>query len=153
MDLETIRALVQVISQSDIEELELEMEGTRLKIRRAAGERVVTVNGKPPAPAPAVAEPTEATPEEPVEEAVAGPGEIVVAAPMVGTFYRAPAPDAPPYVEVGDEVEPGQPLCIIEAMKLMNEIEAEVRGRVRKILVTNAQPVEYGQPLFILEKL
>ena len=77
---------------------------------------------------------------------------ITITAPMVGTFYRAPAPDAPPYVEVGDLVEEGQALCIIEAMKLMNEIESEVRGRVVKILVENAEPVEYGQPLFVLEK-
>ena len=70
---------------------------------------------------------------------------------MVGTFYRAPAPDADPYVKVGDIVEVGQPLCIIEAMKLMNEIEAETRGRIRDILVENAEPVEYGQPLFRVE--
>lgn len=154
MDLETIKALVQVISQSDIEELELETEGTHLRIRRASTERPVAVNGKA---APPTAEPRDRAaaegPAEPAEDGAAGPGEVVVSAPMVGTFYRAPAPDAPPYVEVGDAVEPGQPLCIIEAMKLMNEIEAETRGRVRKILAANAQPVEYGQPLFILEPL
>jgi len=77
---------------------------------------------------------------------------VSVVSPMVGTFYRAPAPDAPPYVEVGDLVEVGDPLCIIEAMKLMNEIESEVRGRVREILVESGDPVEYGQVLFILEK-
>ena len=71
---------------------------------------------------------------------------------MVGTFYRAPSPDADPYVEVGDHVEPGQTLCIIEAMKLMNEIQSEVRGRVVKILVENAQPVEYNQVLFLIEE-
>ena len=72
---------------------------------------------------------------------------------MVGTFYRAPAPDAEPYVEVGSIVEVGQPLCIIEAMKLMNEIESEVSGRIVEILVENAQPVEYGQPLFVIEPI
>ncbi|BAS28429.1 acetyl-CoA carboxylase biotin carboxyl carrier protein [Limnochorda pilosa] len=153
MDLETIKALVQVISQSDIEELELETEGTHLRIRRATVERPVAVNGKAAAPAEVPARAAVEIPRESAEDGVAGPGEIVVSAPMVGTFYRAPAPDAPPYVEVGDAVEPGQPLCIIEAMKLMNEIEAETRGRVRKILAANAQPVEYGQPLFILEPL
>ena len=71
---------------------------------------------------------------------------------MVGVFYRAPAPDAPPYVQVGDEVEVGQPLCIIEAMKLMNEIESELKGKVLQILVENAQPVEYGQPLFVIQR-
>lgn len=78
---------------------------------------------------------------------------VVIAAPMVGTFYRAPSPDAEPYVEVGSTVTPGQTVCIVEAMKIMNEIQAEVEGRVVEILVENAQPVEYGQPLFVLEKL
>lgn len=77
---------------------------------------------------------------------------FTVTSPMVGTFYRAPAPDEPPYVQVGDRVEVGQPLCIIEAMKLMNEIEAEVSGRIREILVENGQPVQYGQALFIIER-
>ncbi|HKQ57669.1 MAG TPA: acetyl-CoA carboxylase biotin carboxyl carrier protein, partial [Candidatus Eisenbacteria bacterium] len=77
--------------------------------------------------------------------------ELAVTSPMVGTFYRAPAPDADPYIEVGDTVEVGQTVCIVEAMKLMNEIESEVKGRVVKILVENAQPVEYGQKLFLIE--
>jgi acetyl-CoA carboxylase biotin carboxyl carrier protein len=76
---------------------------------------------------------------------------LVVTSPMVGTFYRAPAPDADPYIEVGDPVTVGQTVCIVEAMKLMNEIESEVKGRVVKILVENAQPVEYGQKLFLIE--
>src|SRR5690606_26919919 len=76
---------------------------------------------------------------------------VTVTSPMVGTFYRAPAPDEAPYVQVGDRVEVGQPLCIIEAMKLMNEIESEVAGRIREILVANGEPVEYGQALFIIE--
>jgi acetyl-CoA carboxylase biotin carboxyl carrier protein len=80
-------------------------------------------------------------------------GRVTIEAPMVGTFYRAPAPDAEPYVRVGDVVEVGQPLCIIEAMKLMNEIESEVRGKVLEILADNAQPVEYGQPLFVIEQI
>ena len=77
---------------------------------------------------------------------------VTVTSPMVGTFYRAPAPDEAPYVQVGDRVEVGQPLCIIEAMKLMNEIESEVAGRIREILVANGEPVEYGQALFIIER-
>ena len=76
---------------------------------------------------------------------------VAITSPMVGTFYRAPAPDADPYVEVGDRVEVGQTVCIVEAMKLMNEIEAEVRGKIVKVLVENMQPVEYGQQLFLLE--
>ena len=74
-----------------------------------------------------------------------------ICSPMVGTFYRSPSPDSAPFVQVGDEVEPGQTLCIIEAMKLMNEIEAEQRGRIAKVLAENGQPVEFGQPLFLLE--
>ena len=110
------------------------------------------------AAAAAVAAPQGAsTPAAAAGPAAPGPRDdertAVVRAPMVGTFYRAPAPDAPPYVEVGQVVEPGQTLCIIEAMKLMNEIEAEVRGRVTAILVENGQPVEYGQPLMTLERL
>lgn len=151
MDLETIKALVEVLGRSDVEELELETAGTHLRIRRAVGPRPVPANGAAPPPPAGTLEAAAPVPRPEAEDGVAQPGEIVVTAPMVGTFYRVPAPDAPPYVEVGDMVEPGQPLCIIEAMKLMNEIEAEQRGRVRKILVANAQPVEYGQPLFILE--
>ncbi|MBO2518273.1 MULTISPECIES: acetyl-CoA carboxylase biotin carboxyl carrier protein [Limnochorda] len=153
MDLETIKALVEVLGQSDVEELELQTAGTHLRIRRAVGPRPAPVNGLVAEPSVETGGTPAAGAQPAAEESLAQPGEIVVTAPMVGTFYRAPAPDAPPYVEVGDTVEPGQPLCIIEAMKLMNEIEAEQRGRVRKILVANAQPVEYGQPLFVLEPL
>jgi acetyl-CoA carboxylase biotin carboxyl carrier protein len=88
--------------------------------------------------------------EKPAEEADANAEKVI--SPMVGTFYRSPAPDADPYVEVGDVVKVGQTLCIIEAMKLMNEIQSEVSGRVKKILVENAQPVEYNQVLFLIEK-
>lgn len=108
-----------------------------------------------PAPAALAAEPpatpapaAEAAPEAPARSASTG---TPVKAPIVGTFYAASSPDAPPYVKVGDKVQPGQVLCIIEAMKLMNEIEAEVSGTVREILVKNAEPVEYGQTLFIIE--
>ncbi|MCS6869029.1 acetyl-CoA carboxylase biotin carboxyl carrier protein, partial [Thermus sp.] len=107
----------------------------------------------PPAPAEAAPPPAPAEPpkRERAEEACAGCVEVK--APIVGTFYRAPAPDAPPYVKEGDRVEKGQVLCIIEAMKLMNEIESEVSGVVKKILVQNGEPVEYGQPLFLIQPL
>lgn len=111
-----------------------------------------------PAPAPpAAAEPSPSVAAEPSSPAAAekekssSEKETIVRAPIVGTFYRSPSPDAPPFVEVGDEVAPGDVLCIIEAMKLMNEIEAEVKGRIKRILVENAQPVEYDQPLFVVE--
>ena len=99
-------------------------------------------------------QPQQAPADEPgsTETELVAANQITVNAPMVGTFYVAPAPDAEPYVKVGDRVQVGQPLCIIEAMKLMNEIEAEVSGKIVKVLVSNAQPVEYGQPLFVIEQ-
>lgn len=104
-----------------------------------------------PAPAPAAAAPAAPAPAAPAPKAEEKIKGTEIKAPIVGTFYRSPAPDADPYVKEGDLVKKGQVLCIIEAMKLMNEIESEVSGVVRKILVNNAEPVEYGQPLFIVE--
>ena len=171
MDMREIRELIQILDETDIAEFQLESQGLRLIIRKAG---VLVDAGRSEAPAPeagggrpaaARTAAPEGAPPSPVADA-AGPapeargaapagGErvVTVTAPMVGTFYRAPAPDAEPYVEEGDLVEAGQPLCIIEAMKLMNEIESEWRGRITEILVENAQPVEYGQPLFVLEKM
>ncbi|WP_172958224.1 acetyl-CoA carboxylase biotin carboxyl carrier protein, partial [Thermus scotoductus] len=108
----------------------------------------------PSVPAPADLAPAAGAPGLEAQEAKDEcAGCVEVRAPIVGTFYRAPAPDAPPYVEEGDRVEKGQVLCIIEAMKLMNEIESEVSGIVKKILVKNGEPVEYGQPLFLIQPL
>ena len=124
-------------------EIEVEQEGLRIRVVRehapAAGSaHRADTSGAASQPLPA--------------EAAAVPSHLVtVEAPMVGTFYRAPAPDAAPFVSEGDVVKEGQVLCIIEAMKLMNEIEAKAAGRIAKILVENAQPVEYGQPLFLVE--
>lgn len=152
MDLETIKALVEVLGQSDVEELELQTAGTHLRIRRAVGPRPASVNGLVAEPSVETGGTPAAGAQPAAEESLAQPGEIVVTAPMVGTFYRAPAPDAPPYVEVGDTVEPGQPLCIIEAMKLMNEIEADVAGTILEVLGENGKPVEYGDKLFKVKK-
>ncbi|HEX6972039.1 MAG TPA: acetyl-CoA carboxylase biotin carboxyl carrier protein, partial [Limnochordia bacterium] len=112
---------------------------------RSSGDDSPARDVSAPADAAAAAPPEK---EEPSEN-----GHVTIVAPMVGTFYRAPAPDAKPYVDVGDTVEVGQTLCIIEAMKLMNEIESEVRGQIVRVLVENAQPVEYGQPLFLVNPL
>ncbi|OUM95120.1 MAG: acetyl-CoA carboxylase, biotin carboxyl carrier protein [Firmicutes bacterium ZCTH02-B6] len=150
MNLESIKELIELISKSAIDEFELEAEGFKVAMRKlsaAVRPAPVTVQAEP-APAPAAPAPA-AESKAPAKD----DRFVQITAPMVGTFYRAPAPDAEPYVKVGDIVEVGQTLCIIEAMKLMNEIESEVRGRVTEILVENAQPVEYGQPLFVLEKL
>ena len=106
-----------------------------------------------PAPASTAGRPERARPAQEAAAATAdaGPGEHVVTAPMVGTYYSAPSPGAKPFVEIGDEIEAGQVLCTIEAMKMMNQIESDVAGRVRATLVKNGEPVEFGQPLFIIE--
>jgi acetyl-CoA carboxylase biotin carboxyl carrier protein len=145
--IELTRRLAAVAAELGLSEIEVESAGTRLRVQRA---------GATAAPgAYAVAAPVTSAPAPAIEPAVvadvAAPAAITVEAPMVGTFYRASAPTADPFVREGDIVKEGQILCIIEAMKLMNEIESKAAGRVLKILVENGQPVEYGQPLFLLE--
>jgi acetyl-CoA carboxylase biotin carboxyl carrier protein len=143
-----IRRLADLLREYDLSEVEVEREGVRVRLRR----EIQAAPGAPAAPAPrAVAAATPGT--APVAEAAAAGGAhlLTIEAPMVGTFYRAPSPDAQAFVRDGDRVKKGQVVCIIEAMKLMNEIESKVAGRVVKVLVENAQPVEYGQPLFLLE--
>ena len=139
---ERIREVVRIVQETGIAEIAVEEEGTRVSVRRT--EEPVPIEAPAPGPAPA-AEP------EPVTAAPETDGAIRIEAPMVGTFYRAPQPGAPPFVEEGDAVAPGQTLCILEAMKLMNEVKAEIEGIVRAIHVQNGQPVEFGQPLFDLE--
>jgi oxaloacetate decarboxylase (Na+ extruding) subunit alpha len=139
---ERIREVVRIVQDTGIAEITVEEEGTRVSVRR-------TEEPPPPeAPPEAAAAPDEAV-EAPTEET--SDGAVRIEAPMVGTFYRAPQPGAPPFVEEGDAVAPGQTLCILEAMKLMNEVKAEVEGIVRTIHVQNGQAVEYGQALFDLE--
>src|SRR5262245_19807971 len=149
-----IEYLIRLVEKSDIAELEItEGRGQEIRITKlihpAPVMPVVAAPGIPaPAPAPQPAEPV-AVPAPPVLEDA---NLIKVVSPMVGTFYRAASPDAPAFVDVGSQVQPGQTLCIIEAMKIMNEIASEVAGSVRKILVDNGQPVEFGQTLFLVEK-
>jgi acetyl-CoA carboxylase biotin carboxyl carrier protein len=144
MDLEEIKELLALIKDSDITEILIEKDGTKVKIRR---EKIIQPFELP------VQKKQAQLPTEKI--IIAGEEEsqrlITVTSPIVGTFYRAPSPDAEPFVEVGSRVTKGQVLCIIEAMKLMNEIESEVDGIVVKILVENGQPVEYGEPLFLIE--
>jgi len=148
-----IRDLIRLVQTTGIGELELSSGGKTVRISaHGSGVAVSTAPAAPlgPASAPAVAA------ENAAAQAQAEPKpdkHVAVTAPMVGTFYRAPAPDADPYAEVGDSVEKGQTVCILEAMKLMNEIESDVRGRVVEILVENAQPVEYGQKLFLVDPI
>jgi acetyl-CoA carboxylase biotin carboxyl carrier protein len=149
MDLRKLKKLIDLVQESGIAELEI-TEGEE-KVKIVKGGQVSLMAGSalaaPPAeraPVPAPAAPA------PAAEPQAVPEGHVVKAPMVGTFYRSPSPDAKPFVEVGQTVKEGETVCIIEAMKLMNEIEADAGGVVKAILVENGQPVEYGQPLLIL---
>ncbi len=154
MDLRKLKKLIDLVQESGIAELEITEGEEKVRIARGGGVSVASaVTGAPAAAAaPATAASAAAAPgsTQAPAEAPAQPEGHVVKAPMVGTFYRAPSPDAKPFVEVGDSVKEGQTVCIIEAMKLMNEIEADAAGVVKAILVENGQPVEYGQPLFIL---
>lgn len=153
MDLRKLKTLIDLVQASGIAEIEITEEGDHVKIvnRQApsapiAPQTIIEVPRAAPTQAIA-AEPTAPTPAV-TSKSTSG---TQVTSPMVGTFYRAPSPGADPFVEVGTQVKKGDTLCIIEAMKLLNEIEAEVSGTVKEILVDNAQPVEFGQPLFVIE--
>ncbi len=147
MDLRKLKKLIDLVQESGIAELEI-TEGEE-KVKIVKGGAVSLAPGPAPLPAPAAPE-ARAAPAAPAAEPEAGQEGHVVKAPMVGTFYRSPSPDAKPFVEVGQVVKEGDVICIIEAMKLMNEIDADAAGVIKAILVENGQPVEYGQPLFIL---
>jgi acetyl-CoA carboxylase biotin carboxyl carrier protein len=150
-----IAGLAKIMNVHDIEEIEVAADGVSLRLKRQ-GAQVRPLPGAEAAQHATPFRETDASAEEKRQagaESTVNENRITIPAPMVGTFYRAPAPDAKPYVEVGDVVSPGQVLCIIEAMKVMNEIQAEVRGKILEILVENAEPVQYGQPLFLLEAL
>ncbi len=147
IDYEEIRKLIALLEEKNLVQFELEVEGFRIKVGRAApGAPAVAAVAAPAAAAPAEAR-SAASPASGREPE--GPGHYITS-PMVGTFYRAPDPSAAPFVEIGDIVRKGQTLCIIEAMKLMNEIESEVDGVVQEIFVQNGKPVEYGQRLFAI---
>ncbi len=154
-----IRELLQLMKDSDFAELEIKRGDARVHIKRAAPPAPIMLAPAAPAgyglaaPVPGAALPV-AAPAAPAAPAPpAAPSGETVAAPMVGTFYAAPTPKDPPYVRVGDEVRPGDVLGIIEAMKIMNEIECELHGRVTQVLVESGQPVEYGQALLVIEPL
>ena len=139
-----IEEMLQLMESRGLVELEMEHQGLRIRLRKASS-----------SPSPQVVEYVAGVPQPVVPPS--GPKaeeegrRIVIKSPMVGTFYRAPAPDAPPFAEVGQDLEVGQVVCIIEAMKLMNEIKSETAGRVTEILVDSGAPVEFGQPLFVVE--
>jgi acetyl-CoA carboxylase biotin carboxyl carrier protein len=144
-----IQQLVDLLKRNHLTELEIERGGIRVRVRH---EPVVRSSSGPPAEPSHAAAVTQShaaatQPVPPPESA----GLVTITSPIVGTFYRSPSPDADPYVEEGDYVKKGQVLCIVEAMKLMNEIESEVDGRITRILAESTKPVEYGQPLFLVD--
>ncbi|HIC08506.1 MAG TPA: acetyl-CoA carboxylase biotin carboxyl carrier protein [Aquificales bacterium] len=155
MDKEFIKQLIELVNSSSLTKFELKTDQIELKIEKEPPKVVTpTEGGQPVQPVePTAAKDFKSEKILPPSEDVETPEEKlhVIKSPLVGTFYRAPAPGAPPFVEEGDIVSPGQVLCIIEALKVMNEIESDVRGKVVKILVENGQPVEYGQPLFLID--
>jgi acetyl-CoA carboxylase biotin carboxyl carrier protein len=148
MDLRKLKKLIDLVEESGISELELTEGEEKVRISRTLQQAPAPIAHYAAAPqqaAPIAAPAMEAS--EPAEEAIEG---HVVNSPMVGSFYRSPSPDASPFVEVGDSVAVGDTICIIEAMKLLNEIEADHAGVIKKILVENGQPIEYGEPLFVI---
>lgn len=144
MDLDHLKAIVELLEGTDVSRLEWQSGPDRIVIRR--GFAPVALPVVAPLPAAAVAPAPGPAAAAPVSEKL-----TVITSPLVGTFYRSPSPDDPPYTEVGQHVEKGQVLCIVEAMKLMNQIKAEVSGRLVEVLVKNGQPVEFDQPLFRLD--
>ena len=160
MNLAQIQELIKFVAKSGVSEVEIEQKDFKITIKTPAGKKEVQVIAAPApayaAPAPVAAAPVAApAPAAPASAAPAPAKEesryVTVKAPMIGTFYRAPGPGKPVFVNVGDTIEKGKPICIIEAMKLFNEIESDVTGRIVKVLVDDAKPVEYDQPLFLVD--
>jgi acetyl-CoA carboxylase biotin carboxyl carrier protein len=150
MDIRKVKKLIELLEESGISEIEISEGEESVRISRYPKPGTVTTTAAPAAPAaPAPAAAPAAAPAEPAAAPIRGQQ---VTAPMVGTFYTGPAPGSKPFVEIGTEVKPGDTLCVIEAMKMMNQIESEFAGRVVSILVENGSPVEFGQPLFIIEE-
>lgn len=145
LDLEQLRELIRLLDEANLTEIEVEQDDDRIRVRRDPAAVVGAVGAQSVAPQVPSEAPT-ASEASPADE-----NGVYVTSPFVGTFYRSPSPDADAFVEVGDEVAAGQVLCIVEAMKLMNEIEAETAGTVVEVLVENGKPVEYGDRLFRIE--
>jgi len=160
MDFKQIKELIKLVNETDLHEVSIEKDGVAVSIKnKRLGEGVAPVVVAQPTPvAPAVVQNTVApppaavsTPEPAAEEPVTNDKLTTIKSPMIGTFYRSSSPDKPPFVKVGDTVDVGSVLCIVEAMKLFNEIESEISGKIVKVLVDDATPVEYDQDLFLVE--
>jgi acetyl-CoA carboxylase biotin carboxyl carrier protein len=163
IDISYLKELLEIFDASSVHDLRIEQEGVEIRLskspRREEGSQTqtfsygpMTMSPQQPATAAAPTAATPATPETAPAEPEATKKVHEIRSPIVGTFYRAPNPDSPPFAEVGQTVSPGMVLCIVEAMKLMNEIECDAFGKVAKVLVENAQPVEYNQLLFLIEQ-
>lgn len=159
MDLKDIRTLIKMVDDSGVDEVRLEQDQFKIVIKKNKGVQMMPASyapapiamAPPSAPTPTQA-PTPKTETTSTSKPETSSANHEVKSPIVGTYYSAPAPDAAPYVKVGDKINVGDVLCIIEAMKLMNEIESDVSGKVLKILVENGKPIEFNQPLFLIEK-
>lgn len=154
MEIKDIRKLIELMKENELTEFEMEDQGFRISLKRGSGGTVTASTTAVPLQPMPVPAPVPVSPPSPAEQPAKqeeAENLVPIKAPMVGTFYRAPSPEAEPYVTVGQEVDADTVVCIIEAMKVMNEIKAETRGVIRKILVENATPVEYGQALFLVE--
>jgi acetyl-CoA carboxylase biotin carboxyl carrier protein len=160
MDFKQIQELIKLINDSNIGEVTIEQKDFRVTIKQKEEQVTQMVTGhlqapfyQPVAGQQQLPSPTPTAPasEKPKQEAITPSNTITIKSPMIGTFYRRPSPDKSNFVEIGDEVTPGKVVCIIEAMKLFNEIESEVKGKIVKMLVDDASPVEYDQPLFLVE--
>lgn len=151
MNLKEIKEIIALMNENDLSEIEVEREGTKIKIKKSSSETSGPIF-RQPIEYRIESQPAAATSDE-SSAATRNANNKEIKSPMVGTFYRAPSPEAPPFVNVGDIVEVGQVVCIVEAMKLMNEIKSEVKGEVVEIPVENAQPVEFGQTLFYIKPI
>ncbi|HJU45637.1 MAG TPA: acetyl-CoA carboxylase biotin carboxyl carrier protein [Chitinophagaceae bacterium] len=159
MDFKQIQELIRMINKSNIGEVTIEEKGFKVTIRQKQDQVQQVIAAPSPVytspsanlPAPAAQQASQADKPKPAAADAAPANTITIKSPMIGTFYRSPSPDKPSFVNVGDEIAPGKVVCIIEAMKLFNEIESEVSGRIIKVLVEDASPVEYDQPLFLVE--
>ena len=160
MDFKQIQELIKMINKSNIGEVSIEEKGFKLTIKQKEEPAINQVIAAPMqaqpvatmAALPASTQPQAAAAEKPAKAAETPAGNtITIKSPMIGTFYRSPSPDKPSFVNIGDEIAPGKVVCIIEAMKLFNEIESEIQGKIVKVLAEDASPVEYDQPLFLVE--
>jgi acetyl-CoA carboxylase biotin carboxyl carrier protein len=151
MDLRKLKTLIDLVSESNISELEITEAEGKVRIVKGGPAAVAMMPALAAAPLAVPVATPPAAQAAPAEAPAAPPAGKVIKSPMVGTFYRAASPGAKPFADVGDAVKPGQAVCIIEAMKIMNEIESDLEGRIVKMLCENGQAVEFGQPLFVLE--